>query len=208
MEFIVVIIVIAVVLSNLKKQGKTQGRGAKPAQPYAPSQPAQPMQPAQSAQPARPAWPQSAAPARLPRKPFAAASAPEDAPRDVDSAPQGLSRGGSLAGEDTLMSAEAQPCAEGDGSIAHTSHEGEEFHAPGAHGRQTAAGPGGLAARPVLASRLDDSLIAAPEPEVAPDTGEEPELMGLKLDADAMRRAVVFSEIINKRGGRHGWVRT
>ena len=194
MEFIVVIIVIAAVLSNLKKQSRARGKGAKPAQPYAPSQPAQPMQPA--------------APARLPRKPFAAASAPEDAPRDVDSAPQGLSRGGSLAGEDTLMSAEAQPCAEGDGSIAHTAHEGEEFHAPGAHERQAAAGPGGLAARPVLVSRLDDSLAAAPEPESAPDTGEEPELMGLKLDADAMRRAVVFSEIINKRGGRHGWVRT
>ena len=47
----------------------------------------------------------------------------------------------------------------------------------------------------------DEGLLFADGDDVMP------ELMGKRLDAEEMRRAVIMSEIMNKRGGRRGWAR-
>lgn len=125
--------------------------------------------------------------------------------------------GGSLSGQPTLLDmAGSAPCEDGYGSLAHTRHEGEAFHARGTHSAKRAPipmdGPGSLAARIAAESALADAIDevipgAMPETDARMDGDERPALLGLELDNDTMRRAVVFSEIVNKRGGRHGWVR-
>lgn len=125
--------------------------------------------------------------------------------------------GGSLSGQPTLLDmAGSAPCEDGYGSLAHTRHEGDAFHARGTHPAKRAPiamdGPGSLAARIAAesapADAMDDDIPGAmPETDARMDGDERPALLGLELDNDTMRRAVVFSEIVNKRGGRHGWVR-
>lgn len=213
MEGLVVIIIILVVVSNLRKQTKgrsSSGNGT----PYKPAQNApRDVQPGQRA-PAEGAPTEAAgqgSPARPVRKPFAPRPLTPVAPmgplRPASSAkpvsPAHPAQPAAPAPAETMlperpvqpMRAPAQPelCDDGYGSIAHARHEGEEFHAPGTHSL-TGKRPGELAAGSAQAA-------AASSDEAMP------ELLGLELDAETMRRAVVFSEIINKRGGRHGWVR-
>lgn len=125
--------------------------------------------------------------------------------------------GGSLSGQPTLLDmAGSAPCEDGYGSLAHTRHEGDAFHARGTHPAKRAPiamdGPGSLAARIAAESAPADAMDedipdAMPGTDARMDGDERPALLGLELDNDTMRRAVVFSEIVNKRGGRHGWVR-
>ena len=138
----------------------------------------------------------------------------DDAPRDVDSPAQGTSPAAAEpAGALRDMGIE---CDDGYGSLKHTSHEGEELHAPGVHSDATvdkryAGRPGELAAHASEASDdgglfgmeelSDEGLLFADGDDVMP------ELMGKRLDAEEMRRAVIMSEIMNKRGGRRGWAR-
>ena len=240
MEGLVVIIIILVVVSNLRKQTKGKNRSGngtpyKPAEgmprdaqpqdaerrapaegvptqaapeggtarpmrkPFAPRPltPVAPMGPMRPAKPARPAQP--AAPAQeqtmLPERPVARREETMLPERPVARREETmLPERPTARPMQTLRPAQpSKPCDDGYGSLEHTRHEGEEFHSPGTHG---------------MAGRKPGALAAQGTQAVAMASDEAvPELLGMELDAETMRRAVVFSEIINKRGGRHGWVR-
>lgn len=231
MEGLVIIIIIAVVINNLRKQA---GRAKSNGTPYSPAQdasrraqagqgkpaaqPAEAAQTAEAGQPAEAASPAEPAPPAPPRRrPFEprpltpvhtpgrarparpSARGAQGAPADK---PAPAAQSGAQ-GEQMMMPVQplehvrepagpAQPelCYDGYGSLEHTRHEGDEFHAPGTHS---------------LSGRRPSESGAQNAPE--PDDERAPELMGVELHAEQMRRAVVFSEILNKRGGRHGWVR-
>ncbi len=205
MEGLIILIVVAVIAYNLRTQSK--GRARKPTgTPYKPSPTAD--EPAQAGGEGAPG---EAAPAQPARKPFAprpltpvAPMGPMRPARPVNpahpaqpEAPAPVKREATMLPERPVqpVRAPAQPelCDDGYGSLEHTRHEGDEFHAPGTHSL-TGKRPGELADAGAQA-------VAAAGDEAVP------ELLGLELDAETMRRAVVFSEIINKRGGRHGWAR-
>lgn len=236
MELIIFIIVVGVIFSNLNKQRKASSNRDEPREAAAPGT-ARPRTPTVRPMETRPQTPSPFAPRQqhsMPQsaptaqvkpvkadakaKPFAPsvqkAAKSDDAPRDVDSPAQGTSPAAAEpAGALRDMGIE---CDDGYGSLKHTSHEGEELHAPGVHSDATvdkryAGRPGELAAHASEASDdgglfgmeelSDEGLLFADGDDVMP------ELMGKRLDAEEMRRAVIMSEIMNKRGGRRGWAR-
>lgn len=243
MELIIFIIIVGVVMSNINKQRRARPSAppdnadaprevgvpntARPRTPVVRPMEARPQTPTpfaprqQHSMPAAPAKPASAKSANAPGKarPFAPAAerpqAIDDLPRDVDSPAQGTSPAADAHMQPALRDM-GRECDDGYGSLEHTSHEGQELHAPGVHSdaavdARFAGRPGELAER--LSEDDDDDLNAMEELSgegitLMSDDGEAPELMGERLDAAAMRRAVVMSEILNKRGGRHGWART
>lgn len=242
MEFIVFLIIVFAIISNIRKAGKTQSssKNTVPPCPNAAAQAAKKaadkmkellehmdMEDAEGATAkyapaeadkggakagAMPAAPMAAQPARLSeerpamRRPPAPIS-PVPTVRPAGSPSEGMALSGSLVGQYS-PSAMASPCDEGYGSIAHVQHEG----APSERALDRSGRPGSLSERPAMQSEFDGMEGGARNhaPAVSAPSEDDilPELMDMQLDAETMRRAVALSEIINKRGGRCGWVKS
>lgn len=266
MDFLIFIVVVVAVISNLGKAAKKQqqnGRGGAPSPWQRVSFPGKDdseninVPGASGAHPGGVTQsPYAPSMSTIPRrKPFSGQSGGfDDAPRDTDSAPQGSFAPDALSGQMTIMELDQSAkrgCDDGYGSLEHTSHEGDALDDISSHSdsaanwqpmsgslgaagsssaesfseraarqdaakraiqqRRDKAGPGSLTNRPLIESRLSaNSSYVDDIPgdmNAAADFEATPELLGEKLDAQAMRRAVIYSEILNKRGGRHGWVR-
>lgn len=237
MEIIIFIIVVGVIFSNLNKQRRASSNRDEPREAAAPgtARPrtptvrpleTRPQTPSPFAPRQQHSMPQSVPTAQVKpvkahskAKPFVPsvqkAAPPDDAPHDVDSPAQGTSP--AAAEPQGALRDRGIECDDGYGSLEHTSHEGEELHADGVHSdaavdKRYAGRPGELAERAAASDSDDGGMFGMEELSdegllLASDDDTLPELMGKPLDTDEMRRAVVISEIMNKRGGRHGWAR-
>lgn len=233
MDGLIFLIIIAVIIHNFRKQqkrvqkpqGGTQPPQSAPVNPIDEDIPAEePIAPAQTREVKQvrtttktttttKTYTAHTSTGKLPR-PFS----PEmrrfelkpDAPRDVDSPAQGTSP----AREQPTVAARDMGlnCDDGYGSLPHTGHEGQELHGAGAH--SDAAISARYAPKPFKSSTAPgtseqgDVLGELSMADACADDGEAPMLMGRELTGDEMRRAVILSEVLNKRGGRRGWVRT
>ncbi len=207
MDALIFIIIIAVIVHNFRKQQK---RVQKP--PQSAPAPQSELKPVQTVQNVKPPAARTTA-GRLPR-PFSpemrSLEPKPNAPRNEDSPAQGTSparRQPAAATRDMGLN-----CDDGYGSLPHTGHEGQELHAPGAHSDAVISAR--YAPKPCKATiKLDSSEQGGILGEISiadACAGEDqtPMLLGSELSADEMRRAVILSEVLSRRGGRRGWART
>ena len=189
MELFALFFIIFVVSRIIKAAGS--GAGSSGAQNNRAARPGMPGIPPQNAKPFAP----PAAPTRAAGAPFTAQPAPFPPAIAI---PFAATADAARAG-DSLSGAQPLPmnppsdelCDDGWGSLEHTSHEGEEFHADGAHGITESA-----------------ATVAGAAADVSVSDERAPELLGEAMDAAAMRRAVIYNEILNRRGGRGTWQRS